>query len=201
MSPRSRTLSFGLRRLVVRRQGGTLAEEVFLRLVEQDLVRLLAAAGQAILVHDHFEMLQPHLPRLLRDAVVDALAKLVRERLVLEPRQLALELDALEHPRHRHLRIIVYHRIAQSGCARDAARPVGCSTRSLAVIRWDGGASGGPADPAVPEPPRLARLGPRDGRSLESWAAARHRGHHRSVPRRPFSASVGGLRAVASLDR
>src|SRR6266851_835202 len=103
MSPGFRTLPLGLRRLVVGRQRRALAEEVLLRLVEKDLVRLLASPGEPVLVHDHLEMLQPHLPRLLRDAVVDPLPQLVGERLVFQAGQLALELDALHHSRHLHL--------------------------------------------------------------------------------------------------
>src|SRR5205807_1943253 len=48
-------------------------------------------------------MLQPHLPRVLRDAVVDALAQLVVPRLEIEARQFLPELCALDHPRHRTL--------------------------------------------------------------------------------------------------
>src|SRR5438128_3372603 len=101
MSPGPRTLPFGGGWLVVGRQRRSLAEEVLLGLVEEDLVRLLAAAGQTVLVHDHLEMLQPHLPGFLRDVVVDALAQLVVEGLVLQAGQLPLELLALHHPRHR----------------------------------------------------------------------------------------------------
>src|SRR5947199_9232373 len=112
MSPDLRTLPLGLGRLVVGRESGALAEEVLLRLVEQDLVRLLAAAGEPVLVHDHLEMLEPHLPRLLRNVVVDALPELVVERAVLEPGKLLLELHALHHPRHVATSTVqlVYHR-------------------------------------------------------------------------------------------
>src|SRR5439155_8292870 len=91
------------RRLVVRREMRAFAEEEFLGLIEEHLVRLLGAAGEAVLVHDHLEVLQPHLPRVLRDAVVNALAQLVVPRLEIEARQFLPELCALDDPRHRSL--------------------------------------------------------------------------------------------------
>src|SRR6266849_573781 len=125
MWPGFRTLPLGLRRLVVGRQRRALAEEVLLRLVEEDLIRLLASPGEAVLVHDHLEMLQPHLPGLLRDAVVDALPELVGERLEFQAGQLALELDALHHPRHLHLLRSVYHRAPPGGSPSGAGEQAG----------------------------------------------------------------------------
>src|SRR2546430_14906771 len=75
-------------------------EEVLVGLIEGVRFRLLAPAGQGVLVRDHLEMLEPHLPRFLRNVVVDLLAELVVERAVLQPGKLLLKLHALHHPRH-----------------------------------------------------------------------------------------------------
>src|SRR4051812_33696844 len=98
--PRNSALRGG--RLVVRRQLRAFAEEELLRLIEEDLVRLLGAAPEPVLVHDHLEMLEPQLPGVLRDAFVDALAQVVVPRLELEAGQLLPDLCALHHPGHRN---------------------------------------------------------------------------------------------------
>src|SRR5262249_41692482 len=89
-------------RLVVGGELRAFAEEELLCLVEQDLVGLLRAARQPVLVHDHLEVLQPHLPRILRNALVDALAELVVPGLELQARKFLPELCTIDHPRHPH---------------------------------------------------------------------------------------------------
>src|SRR6185369_937137 len=87
--------------LEVGRELGVLAEEELLGLVPEDLVRARVRRRQAVLVHDHLEVLEPELPRVLTDAVVDALVEIVVERLEREPGQLLAELLANHHPSHR----------------------------------------------------------------------------------------------------
>src|SRR3954471_21289209 len=92
--PRNSALRGG--RLVVRRQLRPFAKEELLGLIEEHLVRLLRAAREPVLVHDHLEVLEPELPRVLRDVLVDALAQVVVPRLELEARQVLPELCALD---------------------------------------------------------------------------------------------------------
>src|SRR5512137_933162 len=97
ISPSPRTgLPLARRRHVIRRQLRALAEEELLRLLEEDLVGAGVSRGQPVLVHDHLEVLEPHLPGFLGDGVVDALAEIVRERLEGHPGQLAPELFAVD---------------------------------------------------------------------------------------------------------
>src|SRR5438105_774112 len=175
MSPGSRTLPLGCGRLVVGRERRALAEEVLLGLVEEDLVRLLAAAGQAVLVHDHLEVLEPHLPGFLRDVVVDALPQLVGERLVLQAGQLSLELLALHHPRHR-----------ESSCVEcltpfPSGRLAGCGARLTAEQPGRAGGQGngwcgplmGPSSEAASEAAAAmrARAGAAGGGQVNSSAS------------------------------
>src|SRR5512139_3592787 len=106
MSPGSRTrasaprLALRGRRAVVRRELRALAEEELLGLLVQDLVGARIARREPVLVEDHLEVLEPHLPGLLGDAFVDALAQLVRKRPEGEARQLPAELPAHHHASH-----------------------------------------------------------------------------------------------------
>jgi len=72
-----------LLRNVVRRRGQLLgAEQELLALLLEHVVRLLLREVEAVLVDDPLGVLDPLLPRLLRDALEDALAEGVGERLV-----------------------------------------------------------------------------------------------------------------------
>src|SRR5262249_19167327 len=101
MSPRPGNLA-SLRggRTVIGRELGALAEEELLRLVEEDLLPALGREVESVLIHDHLRVLEPELPRFLRDVVVDLLAELVVEGLVDDTRQLLAELGAVDHPAH-----------------------------------------------------------------------------------------------------
>src|SRR6266540_1349830 len=90
----------GLRRDVVGRPIGALAEEVLLRLLVHQPLPLLGRQVEPVFVVDHLRELEPAFPRLERDAVVDALPELIVERLVGHRRQLLPELRALDHSRH-----------------------------------------------------------------------------------------------------
>ena len=87
-------------RYVIRRKLRALAEEELLRLLEEDLVGLRVARGKAVLVQDHLEVLEPHLPGLLGDGVEDALTELVREGLERHARQFLPELLAVDRACH-----------------------------------------------------------------------------------------------------
>src|SRR5207237_9160125 len=81
------------------------AEEELLGLIEEHLVCLLRPARQPILVHDHLEVLEPHLPCVLGDGLVDALPQLIVPGLEVEARELLPELCTLHHPRHANSRV------------------------------------------------------------------------------------------------
>ena len=71
------------------------AEEVIFHLLEQELLRLLRAEVEPVLVHDHLHLLEPHLPGFLGDVLVDALAqRMVVERGLVESRHFPLKFDA-----------------------------------------------------------------------------------------------------------
>ena len=71
--------AFGLVRfrLEFGRQLGAFAEEVFFHLFEQEFLGFGLAEIEAVLVHDHFHVLHPALPRFFRNVLVDALAERV----------------------------------------------------------------------------------------------------------------------------
>ena len=86
---------FLLRRDVVRRQGSAFTEEILLHLLEQKLLRLGGSEIQPILVHEHLHVLDPHLPGVFRNVVVDALAQwMTFERYLIEAHHIALKFDA-----------------------------------------------------------------------------------------------------------
>src|SRR6185437_9967861 len=67
------------------------------------LARARVREVQAVLVHEHLLVLEPALPRLLRDALPQPLAELSRIGRKVESLGLAPELDALHHARHLEL--------------------------------------------------------------------------------------------------
>src|SRR5690348_4523616 len=69
-------------------------EEELLHLLAQQLARIRIGQIQPVVIDDQARLFLPHLPGLLRDMVVDALAQLTGERRLLQPRQPALELGA-----------------------------------------------------------------------------------------------------------
>src|SRR5437868_6507189 len=70
------------------------AEEELLRLLHQQLLPLRSGQIQTVLIHDHLRELDPLLPGIHGDAVVDPLPQLVLERLVGHSRKLLAELRA-----------------------------------------------------------------------------------------------------------
>src|SRR6185436_243358 len=72
----------------------TPAEEMLLHLLREILAGLLVRKVQPVLVDQHLLVLEPLLPRLFRDLLVDALAELPRIRRKIEALRLALQLDA-----------------------------------------------------------------------------------------------------------
>src|SRR5690242_3556774 len=79
---------------------GILAEEEFLHLLAQDLAGIGVGQIQPIMVDEQARMLLPHLPGLLRDIVIDALANLTGDGRFLQPWQLPAQFDTMYHPRH-----------------------------------------------------------------------------------------------------
>src|SRR5579871_901229 len=79
------------------RQLGALAEEKLLQLLFHDLLRLRVEGIQAVLVHQHLGIFDPHLPRLGRDVLIDSLADLAFPRHALEPGHVFPELHAVHH--------------------------------------------------------------------------------------------------------
>src|SRR5882672_2449027 len=102
-SRRPRIQQFGslLRRNVARSGVGALAEEMALGLLHEVLARLGIGEVEAVLVHQHGLLLEPLRPRLLGDALPDALAEIAGIRRESQTFGLAAELDALHHPSHR----------------------------------------------------------------------------------------------------
>src|SRR5207248_11538917 len=102
-------------------------------------------------------MLEPHLPRLLRNVVVDALAELVVERAILQPGKLFLELHALHHPRHvttSTMRFCIT--VSRAGChspARALSRRAAVRSPSRTRVAAAPGATG-LRRPSLPAPPR-----------------------------------------------
>src|SRR5690606_36666535 len=75
--------------------------EELLHFLGDELARLGVEGGQAVLVHEHGLVVQPRLPGLLRDVLVDPLPELARPRRALEPLGLAAELHAFHHSCHQ----------------------------------------------------------------------------------------------------
>src|SRR2546430_1519950 len=105
MSPDARTATsfpklLGGRRDVIRGRFAPLAEEDLLGFVLQQFLPLGGGQIQPVLVDDHLRELQPLLPRLERDVVVDPLPELVVEGLIGNSRELFLQLRAVDHSRH-----------------------------------------------------------------------------------------------------
>src|SRR6266576_201245 len=78
------------------------AEKMLLHLLGQPFPGAGIGERKAILVDEHRLMLQPLLPRLLRDVLVEALAELARIRRKIEPFRFAAELHAFHHSCHRN---------------------------------------------------------------------------------------------------
>src|SRR4029079_2950325 len=89
-----------LRHVARWRRHGTATEQELLALLLEDFVRLLRGQVEAVLVDDLLRVLDPVLPGLGRDVVVDALAQSVVERLVGEAGELLTEFHALDHTAH-----------------------------------------------------------------------------------------------------
>src|SRR5207253_4640149 len=133
-------------------------------------------------------MLQPHLPRVLRDAVVDALAQLVVPRFEIEARQLLSELCALDHPRHRTLprgRPCITQSRPQrdrGAARRRSACPPSCQAMESATLFLLAPQRGHRRRAAlVLEPARNAVARFPDGSGVEPWSPARHRGARRDL--------------------
>src|SRR5262245_11875674 len=71
--PRWQPSSLRLRRHEIGRQLGPLTEEIFVHLFDEKLLGLRRAKVEAVFVHEHLHMLDPHLPRLFGDVIVDLL--------------------------------------------------------------------------------------------------------------------------------
>jgi len=83
-SPGHRTARVSKRTLVLRPwrhelrgECRAIAEEVLLHLLEEEFLRFRVAEVQPVLVHEHLHVLEPQLPRLFRDVLVDALSERV----------------------------------------------------------------------------------------------------------------------------
>src|SRR5512141_2972048 len=85
-----------------RRGVRALAEEVLAHLLLEVLARPRVGEVQPVLVHQHLLVLEPSLPRLLRDRLVEPLAELSRVRREVQALGLLLQLDAGHHARHLH---------------------------------------------------------------------------------------------------
>src|SRR5688572_4199794 len=72
--------------LVLRRQRLGPTEEEVLHLLRHQLLGFFLPGHQAVLVEDHLHAVFPHLPRLRRHVVVNALAEISRPRRFVEPR-------------------------------------------------------------------------------------------------------------------
>src|SRR5207245_7185392 len=71
----------------------TFAKEILFHLAEEELLRLGRSEVQAIFVHDHFHLLDPHLPGVFRDVFIDSLSEGVAvKRNLVESRQLLVQL-------------------------------------------------------------------------------------------------------------
>ena len=89
-----------LRHVVGWRLDAARTEQELFALLLEDFVRLLRREIEAVLVDDPLGVLDPVLPGLGRDVVVDALAQGIVERLVGEARKLLAEFCALDHTAH-----------------------------------------------------------------------------------------------------
>src|SRR5690242_3250725 len=90
---------------------GAFAEKVLAHLLLEVLPRPWVGEVQAVLVHEHLLVLEPALPRLLRDAFPEPLAELAGIRRKVEALGLAPELDALHHARHESPRLAMPSRL------------------------------------------------------------------------------------------
>src|ERR1051326_7094914 len=94
-SPRRwRRSSLRLRRHEVGRQCGAFAKEIFVHLIDEKFMGLRSAEIEAVLVHQHFHVLDPHFPRLFGHVVIDLLAQwMALERHLVKAFHFPLELD------------------------------------------------------------------------------------------------------------
>src|ERR1017187_579301 len=89
------SLALSLRRYVPRRKRRTFAKEVVFHLLQKEFLRFLRPQVEAVFVHDHFHVLQPELPRLFGNVVVDALTeRMTFEGNLVQTGHFPLELDA-----------------------------------------------------------------------------------------------------------
>src|SRR5262249_43089185 len=103
-APTETALSVLLRHVVGRRLHAPAAEQELLALLLEHVVRLLLRQIEPVLVDDSLGVLDPLLPGLRRDRLVDALAQSVVERLVGQPGQGLPQLRALDHPHCERIR-------------------------------------------------------------------------------------------------
>ena len=92
--------SFRLGRAVSRRHFGAFAKKELLQVPVVDFLAFGRGEIQAVLVYNHDRMVDPHLPGLFGNVVVDALAKLVGEWYEFETFEFFVELYALDHAGH-----------------------------------------------------------------------------------------------------
>src|SRR5690349_16688209 len=90
-------LRFLLRGDVSRGERGPFAEEELLHLLLDDLLGFPRGRAQTVFIDDHLQVLEPHVPGLLGDVLIDALSELAAPRRLVEPRQLFLELHTFHH--------------------------------------------------------------------------------------------------------
>src|SRR5258708_30894574 len=81
---------------------GAVAEEMLAHLLLEVLARARIGEVEAVLVHQHLLLLEPGLPRLLGDALPEALTELARIGREVEAFGLLLQLDAVHHTRHHN---------------------------------------------------------------------------------------------------
>src|ERR1039458_1294960 len=100
LPPRWKRSGLRFRRDEVGGQLRTLAEEVLVHLFEEKFLGLRGAEVEPVLVHEHLHVLDPHLPRVLGDAVKDLLPqRMAFERDFVQSFHLPLELHAKDLPR------------------------------------------------------------------------------------------------------
>ena len=74
---------------------GAFAEEKLFHLLFHDFLRIGVEGIQAVLIHDHFRVLEPHFPGVFGDIFVDALADFALPGNAVEAGEVASELDAV----------------------------------------------------------------------------------------------------------